>query len=150
MAWFLIVLFSYSAVAAPVIADICVLPPLTVVAVRGRVVTPPWDRGGEESLEGATVRLHKRSARSGQKVVAESTTSADGTFSFVDIRPGTYALEAKHPYLYSTWVEIHVIDTPDDIRAPSDIVMALGAGPSGCNGGYAELRPATDFTARPN
>ena len=150
MAWFLIIFLSYPTVATPVLPDICILPPLTVVAVRGRVVTPPWDHGGEESLAGATVRLYKQSARSRHKVVAESTTSSDGTFSFVDIRPGKYVLEAKHPHVYSTSVAIRVSDTPESTDTPSDIVLALGSDPDGCSGGYAELRPAADSTARPN
>ena len=72
-------------------ANICIVAPVTVAKVRGRVFYV-IERGGEKSpAEGVEVRLLKPG--SGQpEIVARASTDAEGRFTLPDASPGVYEL----------------------------------------------------------
>lgn len=96
---------------------------------------------GESGIQGVSVTL-SGTTDLGVIFPVSVATAADGSYSFPNLRPGTYTLAETQPFSY--------LDGKDTIGTPSGtagndqfagIVLAVGA--NGANNNFGELRPAS-------
>ena len=122
-------------VQSSAVADTCVNKTLKVSEVKGRVVTPPWDRP-EEAVPDASVKISKCHGAD-CSVVAETVTNNLGSFSFAGIAPGEYQIKAEAPSVGRVFWTIRV--NRSSAKEGREIVLILGPSRRVCDG-WAEVR----------
>ena len=95
---------------------------------------------GELGIPGATVSLTGTDDR-GQAVTATTTTAADGSYKFADLRPGNYTVSETQPAGY--------LDGKDTVGSSGGVLaddkisaIVLGAGVTSSGNNFAELKAA--------
>ena len=97
---------------------------------------------GESGIFNVTVVLSGTDDR-GNPVNATLTTLADGTYSFANLRPGTYTITETTPAGFLDGID--TAGTLSGSTAVNDVIsgIVLGAGQSGANNRFGELTPAS-------
>ena len=116
---------------------ICVHSLIVATALSGKVVTQ-LERGETPLPEALVVLLEDRYQG---RVVAQTTTGEDGTFSFKKkLKPGKYVLKVSHPNLATFYGPVELTKSRSGLPV-QEIVVTIGADfTKPCGGSSAELR----------
>ena len=107
-----------------------------VNSVAGQAFYVSKDRKHIETLAEVSLRLLKTTDQ-GQEVIAEQKTDASGAFSFTNVKPGKYGLEASMEMMDTIFVGIKVVKNKSK-RKDSFFIVELGvtdySGTDSCEG----------------